>query len=233
MDSLKHLGTLKGQVIKTIAVDGLRQWGEIRDALGFTDAQLRPLIKDLKSEGFLEEKHGGLWLDYDLWLGYQAHYGDEWAINKIADLKEEQEEQERRLTLRKKRESETHLVRRFQEWITFKKLDIKPDCSHVYLKGELLETILCDLVPLAKKKILIVNPYVEKCSLCDLIISTSQRGIDIKLITRSPKIDFEGRRKKSKILFHKTLKDSDVNLYYRGFRLTSGFAVSSPPRLDL
>ena len=84
MDSLKYLGTLKGQVIKTIAVDGFRQWSEIRDTLGLTDDQLRPLIKELKSEGLLEEKHGGLWLDYDLWLGYLAHYGDEWAINKIA-----------------------------------------------------------------------------------------------------------------------------------------------------
>ncbi len=56
----------------------------IRDTLGLTDGQLRPLIKELKSEGLLEEKHGGLWLDYDLWLGYLAHYGDEWAINKIA-----------------------------------------------------------------------------------------------------------------------------------------------------
>jgi len=70
-----------------------------------------------------------------------------------------------RLVLRKKRESETHLVRRFREWINFKKIDIKPDCSHAYLKGELLETILCDLVPLAKKEILVVNPYVEKVSL--------------------------------------------------------------------
>ena len=59
MDSLKHIGTLKGQVLKTIAVEGFRQWSEIRDSLGFTDEQLKPLIKELKREELLEEKHGG------------------------------------------------------------------------------------------------------------------------------------------------------------------------------
>ena len=74
---MKYVGTLKGQVIKTIAVDGIRKWGEIRDAMGITDDQLRPLIKELKSEKLIEDKYDGFWLDYDYWLGYKAHFGDE------------------------------------------------------------------------------------------------------------------------------------------------------------
>jgi len=214
LESLKYLDTLKGQVIKTIAVDGIRKWGEIRDALGFTDAQLRPLIKELKSDGLIEEKYDGLWLDYDLWLGYKAYYGDEWAITKLEDLKQEREEKERLLVLREKRKSETHLVRRFQEWIKFKNINIKQKNSHVYLKGDLLDSLVSDLLPRSKKEILIVNPFIEKCSQCDELLTASQRGLDVKIITQSTVKDYEGRRKKAKIKYHKTIKESDIEFYY-------------------
>lgn len=205
---------MKGQIIKAIAVDDLRKWGEIREKTGLDNDQLRTVIKELKSEGLLEERYSGFWVDYDLWLGYKAHFGDDWAKKKIAELKEEREEQERLSAIREKRKSETHLMRRFQEWIKFKKLDIEPDCSHIYLKGDLLDSLLSDLIPLARKEVLVVNPYVEKCSLCDLLITAGQKGLDVKIITRSAATDFEGRRKKDKTNYHNNIKDSEIKFYY-------------------
>jgi len=205
---------LKGQIIKAIAVDGLRKWGEIRDKIRLDDDQLRTVIKELKSEGLLEEKYGGFWVDYDLWLGYKAHFGDDWAKKKIAELEEEREEQERLSAIREKRISETHLMRRVQEWIKFKKLDIESDCTHIYLKGDLLDSLVSDLIPLARKEILVVNPYLEKCSLCDLLITAGQKGLDVKIITQSTATGYEGRRKKDKINYHNTIKDSEIKFYY-------------------
>jgi phosphatidylserine/phosphatidylglycerophosphate/cardiolipin synthase-like enzyme len=214
LDSLKYLGTSKGQIIKAIAVEDLRKWGEIRDNIGLTDDQLRTTIRELKSEGLLEERYNGFWVDYDLWLAYKAYFGDDWAKKKIAELEEEREEQERLTAIRIKRESETHLMKRIQEWIKFKKLDIEPDCSHIYLKGDLLDSLVSDLIPLTRKEILVVNPYVEKCSLCDLIITAGRKGLDVKLITQSPATDYDGRRKRAKINYHNTIKDSNIQFYY-------------------
>jgi len=195
-------------------VEDIRKWGEIRDNIGLTDDQLRTAIKELKSEGLLEERYSGFWVDYDLWLEYKAYFGDDWAKKKIAELEEEREEQEQLVAIRIKRESETHLMKRIQEWIKFKKLDIEPDCSHIYLKGDLLDSLVSDLIPLARKEILVVNPYVEKCSLCDLIITAGQKGLDVKLITQSTATDYDGRRKRAKINYHNTIKDSEIQFYY-------------------
>ena len=89
MSSLKYLGTKKGEIIKAISVDSLYKWAEIRDALGLTNDSLKPLIKEMKSEGILEEKGSDFRVDYDLWVGYRAYFGDEWAINKLKELEKE------------------------------------------------------------------------------------------------------------------------------------------------
>ena len=86
---------IKGAIIKAISVDNLYQWAEIRDAISLTNDSLKPLIKEMKSEGILEENGSKFRVDYDLWVGYRAFYGDEWAINKIKELGEEKQEQER------------------------------------------------------------------------------------------------------------------------------------------
>ncbi len=182
--------------------------------MGITDDKIRPLIKELKSEKLIEDKYDGFWLDYDYWLGYKAHFGDEWAINKIQELEDEREEQERLMNFLKKRESETHLVRRFREWIKFKSIEVKENCSHIFLKGDLLDSLISDLLPRAKKEILVVNPFIEKCSQCDELLTASQRGLDVKIITQSPAKDYEGRRKKAKIKYHKSIKESEIDYFY-------------------
>lgn len=214
MESLKHIGTLKGQVLKTIAVDGFRQWSEIRDSLGLTDEQLKPLIKELKREGLLEEKHGGLWVEYNHWIGYQAYYGDDWAIKKIAELKEEREEKERLVALMKKKEIENHLRYRVLDWVKFKKITTNKIFSHIYLKGDLMDSLLRDLIPLSKKEILVVNPYLQKSAICDLCTQGINKGVDVQVITRSPEKDQYPESRRAKMVYHKTLIESGVQLYY-------------------
>jgi len=62
---------------------------------------------------------------------------------------------------------------------------------------------------------LVVNPYVEKSALCDLLIQGIGKGIDVQLVTRSPEKDnFYGRRQNAKKVYHKTLIESGVQVFY-------------------
>jgi len=217
MASLKYLGTMKGDIIKAIAVDCLYKWGEIRDKLGLDDDSLRPFIKELKAEGIIEERGSDFRVEYELWLQYKAYHGDEWARNKLLQLDEEREEREeleRQMAFKKKIEEENHLRKRLSEWIAFKKLDVGSNSSHIYLKGDMLDSLLKDLIPLSKKEIIAVNPYVEKCSISDLLINASNRGLDVRLITQSVKSDYYNRRKKAKEKYHDAIKNAGIKLFY-------------------
>ena len=89
--------------------------------------------------------------------------------------------------------AENHLRDRVREWIKFKKIDVNPVCSHVYLKGDQLDSLICDLIPLSKKEILVVSPYVEKSALCDLLMQGIKKGIDVQLShNRRQRITIQG-----------------------------------------
>ena len=214
MVSPKYFGTLKGKFIKAIAVDGLREWREIRDKTGLDDNQIKTITDELRSDGILERRSSGFWVDYDLWIDYKAHFGDEWAIKKKEKLKEEREEKERLLALMKKKESENRLRNRVLEWLNFKKINVNKIFSHVYLKGDLLDSLLRDLIPLSKKEILVVNPYLQKSALCDLFSQGIKNGVDVQVITRSPEKDKYPESRRAKIVYHKTLIESGIQLFY-------------------
>ena len=95
MASLKHFGTIKGEIIRLISFDNIRQWGEIRDSLGLTNESLKPIIREMKKERILEENGSNFKVEYELWLQYKAFYGEEWAENKLKELKAERQEEER------------------------------------------------------------------------------------------------------------------------------------------
>ena len=217
MEPLKYLGTINGQILKAIAVDELYKWGEIRDSLGFTDEQLRPYMKELEKEGLIEDR-GGFKVEYNLWLQYKAHFGDDWAKRKLVEIEDEWKREEELLRLsteRKRIERENHLERRFQEWVKFMNIDVKPESSHLFIKGDQLDNLISDLILNSKKEILVVNPYVEKSALCDLFMQGIGKGIDVQLVTRSPEKDFfSGSRQNAKKVYHKALINSGVRVLY-------------------
>jgi len=77
-----------------------------------------------------------------------------------------------------------------------------------------LDSLLRDLIPLSKKEILVVNPYIQKAAICDLIAQGIKNGVDVQIVTRSPETDnyLESRRAKS--VYHKTLIESGIQLFY-------------------
>ena len=132
----EYLGTDNGLVIKAISVDDLRQWAEIRDRLGWNNDQLKTVTKALKKEGLLEETNRGFKVNYNLWLEYKAHFGDDWAKRKLQEIEDGTDWKtqiiQKNLAEKKKRE-ETYLANRFKEWIRFKpQLKLDQNTSHIY-----------------------------------------------------------------------------------------------------
>ena len=218
MVNLLYLGTDTGLVLKTIAVDDIRKWTDIRDHLRWDNTRLQLITKALKKQGLLEETNHGLKIDYDLWLGYKAHFGDEWAIKKLKDIADGTDWKTHIIQKnieQKKQRQEKRLVNRYKEWIKFKpQLKLDPNNSHIYLTSGLLDDLLKDQIASANSQILVVNPYVEKCNLSESLITASERGISVLLIARSPDKDRNGDRKRAKIKFHDGLRESKVELYY-------------------
>ena len=215
MTQIKYLNTIKGKIIKAIFVDQKYDWSEIRDLLGFTNDQLRPYIKELKAEGILEENFSEFRVEYNLWLTYKAHFGDEWAKKKLRQIEEGTEWKQvilRRIAEEKKKESS--LKTRVKEWIKFKKIGLPENSSHIFLRWDQLDSLLRDLIPLTKKEIIVVNPFVEKSGLCDLFMLGVSGGANVELVTRSPKKDFNGHRKTGKMLYHKNLLEYGVQVFY-------------------
>ena len=214
----RYYGTRKGRVIHLIAIDGFHKRDKIRDILGWDYDQLERVLNSLKKEKILEETEHEFKVDVNTLLEYRAYFGDEWAKKKIDQIEERTYWKNRSIRLNiilKKGRGKKYLINRFRRWIRFKpqlKYDI--NTSHIYLTNNLLDDLLKDQIDHARKQILVVNPIVEICPICESLKKASGRGVDIILVTRSPDQDQNNHRTRIKTRYQKTIKDSKIDLYY-------------------
>lgn len=217
MSNLPYFGTIEGQIIKLIAVDDIRKWTELRDHFGWTDDQMKSYTKPMERKNILEQRSGRFKVEYELWLQYKAYFGEEWAKEKLEELEEDKREEERFQQLirrRQQNQQQNYLRNRMYEWIKFKNIKMGPDSAHLFLKGDLLDSLLRDLIPLTKNEILVVNPYVERCAFSDSLVQASERGVKVVLVTQRPDSSWSGKRIRDKEKYHKKLNDSSINVYY-------------------
>ena len=221
MSTPKYWGTPKGQVIRAIAEKHALQYDELLSETGLGPSQLDTAIEELMEEGVLDLKDWDQhWVDNDLWHEYRAYLGDERSKGIVEERRMIAQEFTlmRRKLARERAEGQTehegHLRERIGEWIEFNDVEHSPPTSHLYLTGKQLDSLLEALIPYSKREILVVNPYVEKCTLSNLLVDASSSGLNVKLITQSPLKDYEGKRKEAKIRFHETMKQSGLQLYY-------------------
>jgi phosphatidylserine/phosphatidylglycerophosphate/cardiolipin synthase-like enzyme len=217
LSNLPYLGTIEGKIIQAISVENLRQWGEIRDYLGFTNEQLKPILKALEKQKIVEDAPGGFKVEYELWLKYKAHFGEDWAKEKLAELAEEKREEERYQSLllqRQELKDQNYLRERMFEWIKFKNISMGKNSAHLFLKGDLLDSLLRDLIPRTRNKILVVNPYVESCAFSDSLIQASEKGVKVVLVTQKIESNWSGKRVRDKEKYHKRLNESSIEVHY-------------------
>ena len=215
MSTPKYWGTPKGQVIRAIAEKRALQYDELLSETGLEPSQLDTAIEELMDDGVLDLKDWDQhWVDNDLWHEYRAYLGDERSKEIVEERRMIALEFDMLGRKLAREHAEGHLRERIGEWIKFNKVEHGPTTTHLYLTGKQLDSLLEALIPYSSSEILVVNPYVEKCTLSNLLGDASNSGLDVKLITQSPAKDYEGKRKEAKIRFHETMKQSGIKLYY-------------------
>lgn len=180
---------------------------------------MKSITKPMERKKILEQKAGRFKVEKELWLTYKAHFGQEWAQEQLQDLQEDKREEEKfqqQIHRRQQIHQRNYLRNRMYEWIKFKNIKMGPESAHLFLKGDLLDSLLRDLIPLTKSEMMVVNPYVERCAFSDLLIQASERGVKVTLITQNTDKDYSGRRKQDKQRYHKQLHDSSIEVHYNG-----------------
>jgi len=95
------------------------------------------------------------------------------------------------------------------DWRKVKQLDFSMENKHFFLIGMDLDDFTKQLIRMAKKTILIANPFIESCYLTEALINSAQSSIKIQIVTRYPK-----PREIKKSQCHSKLKQMNILLRY-------------------
>ncbi len=82
--------------------------------------------------------------------------------------------------------SQEYLVSWVEDWQKEKGIEhsFESNVDHFYLSGKLLPVFSESLIQKAQDEILIANPYVRRCHICDSLRSMSEKGVQVKMLTR-------------------------------------------------
>ncbi len=95
------------------------------------------------------------------------------------------------------------------EWRKVNQLDFSIENKHFFLIGMDLDDFTKKLIRMAKKTILIANPFIESCYLTEALIDSAQSSTKIQIVTRCPK-----PKKTKKLECHSKLKQMNILLRY-------------------
>jgi phosphatidylserine/phosphatidylglycerophosphate/cardiolipin synthase-like enzyme len=105
------------------------------------------------------------------------------------------------------------LINWINQWKGVEKIDISPEHGHFFLEGRHLDAFSKGLIADAKREVLVVNPFIEKCDLSDTLREARKQGLEVKVLTRPPDDKNEQYRQK-RMKYHSTLKDEGIKLFY-------------------
>lgn len=195
----KYLGSWKGRVIKSIAIDGAKSFNEIRESTGLYYNTLKRVLAELHTANAItyNDETKIYRVEYNLYKEYEKYFQDEQAqrkaLTKVKISKEAQEE--------------------FTRWIDNWKdnndsVDFDLKHKHFYLEGSELEEFTKYLISKATAEILIVNYLIERTHLAENLRKPAQdENIVVRIVIRP--IDDDKKRE-----YHKLLKDSGVEVFY-------------------
>jgi len=103
-------------------------------------------------------------------------------------------------------------LKKVQSWISFKNIQLGSDAKHFYLQGDSLDDLSKYIISNAEYRVVVSNPYVEKCSLSDTLIEARKKEVNVLLLTRP--IYSKDRYYREKRAYHESLKSSNVTMAY-------------------
>lgn len=171
-DEPKFLDSYKGRIIKAIAIDGARTWGDLQELTGFNPKTINGVLSELFGiNAIYKTSKGEYRVAKDLYLDYRNYFT-------------ESRKGESATVLKVKKEDQCNIMREFQGWLDLKKISIAD--NHVFLEGSRLNGLTNHLVENVRTELLIANPYVDKADILNDMKGLAQKGVKIKMLTRPP-----------------------------------------------
>jgi len=222
----RYWGDWKGLVLKAIAIDGARTWQEIHGSTGLDSRDLNATLKELFSLDILSKSGDKYWIEnYELYKEY-AKYGSQItesspdktkrSITLTPEIREKLDNFSRYCKgnpqISKVPVMQPVLITALQNELDFN------NCSeHLFLEGDSLDRLSKDIISSGEKAVVVVNPYVDKCSLSDKLKDACAAGREVVLVTRSPDLERAGKGREQKRAYHRALMQSGVQVYYNDY----------------
>lgn len=187
----------KGHVVGAVCINGASTWEEVKNETGLPPKSLNRALAEL-FELELISKNGDeeYRVEYSLYKEYVDYAKKQHKVDES--------------TVPVSKHHDSKLKKRVEEWLEFKSLSCSLENMHFYVDGAHLDELAKDLVENCEREVMVVNPFVDRCNLTESLIKASEKS-NVSLITRSP---LETRRHAKKRRYHKTIKDSSIDLYY-------------------
>jgi len=219
----RYWGTNKGEVLKAIVMGERRTWNEIYDKTGFTREELNQVLSDLFITDIISKSNRSYWIDdYDLYCEYRDFLQGNSESEYLT--KEHQEKSEQFMIHRENLEKINDyiadneigktVVEKILWWTYREKNLLSLDAEHCFIEGDLLDRLSKDLIDYSKEKVIVINPFVDQCSLSDKLKDATSQGKNVILITRSPLSESSTRVRSSRKKYHNVLAQSGVDLHY-------------------
>jgi phosphatidylserine/phosphatidylglycerophosphate/cardiolipin synthase-like enzyme len=193
MEEPRYWGSWKGRVVRAIAIDGARTWTEVRDLTGLSPKSLNRVLSEMFDAKMLEKQGEEYRVAYELYKAYKEFFA-------------KQEIKERPKSVSISEGEQRDLIGWIDDWKKVKRLDISLKPEHFFLEGRFLDDFSKEIIANAKREVLVVNPYIDKCDLSDTLRNSGDEGKSVLLITRPP--DEEKKE------YHTTLIDAGIKIYH-------------------
>lgn len=226
----RYWDTNKGEVLKAIVNSQWRTFIEIQELSKLSQYVLRQVLVELINDEKISEagndyspEKSKYWIeDYDLYCEYRDYLAGNYDSKYLT--KEYREETKRREANAKfsemffdyieKNQYEKTIIKTIiweslREGVKFKLLS-----EHFFVEGDLLDSLCKDVLDFSRKNVIVVNPFVDQCSLSDKLKDISGKGLDVTLLTRSPASEYSSRVRKLRKKYHDVLKKSGVKILY-------------------
>lgn len=197
-----YWGTWKGRIIRAIAIDRAFTWEALRDITGLSSQSLNEALTELyTAKALFKNEQGEYRVSRSLYDEYREYFNE-------LETKEVKIDEPTRIS----KDQQSHLISRIDAWIEFRGLEISLSPKHFFVEGDMLDDITKDMITQSLKEVLIVNPFVDKCTLSDSLIGSSNSGKEVILVTRPPQKSnaYVDRAEE----YHQIISDSGVKIIY-------------------
>ena len=153
-----YWGSWKGRIIRAIVLDGFYEKNDVFKRTHLEEKQFEAALGELFEKELLARMgEERLWVNSkELCNEYRGYY------KKLQEA----------------------LLEWVQQWRQQEK--VESEMNHFYLEDKLLYDFSEKLLENANIEILVSNPFVERCHLSNRLMSMSEKGVNVNLVTRFP-----------------------------------------------